>query len=69
MTKQDEHGPDKVTLIREIYFKAKPATIEQDVRRAVEILKSMANEEERQRAAVFMHGLNEMRAEWRGRSR
>jgi hypothetical protein len=56
---------DKVAAIREIYFRAKPATIERDIVRAIELLKSMASEEERERAAVFMEGLAEMRAQWK----
>ncbi len=55
---------DKVRAIREIYFRARPATIEQDIARAIAILKSMGSEEERERAAVFMDGLAQMRAEW-----
>jgi hypothetical protein len=62
--------PDKVAVIRDIYFRARPATIEQDIARAIAILKSMGSEEERTRAAVFMQGLAEMRAEWKqGRAR
>ncbi len=55
---------DKVAEIREIYFRSKPATIEQDVARAIALLKSMASEEERERASVYMEGLAEMRAQW-----
>ena len=57
--------PDKLAAIREIYFRAKPATIEQDIARAVVILKSMASEEERERASVYMEGLAQMRADWK----
>jgi hypothetical protein len=60
--------PDKVAEIRQIYFTATPATIERDLAHAIAILKSMATEEERERATVYMEGLNEMRAEWRRRS-
>ncbi len=56
---------DKLAQIRELYFRAKPATIEQDIARAIALLKSMEGEEERQRASVFMEGLAEMRREWR----
>ncbi len=56
---------DKLAQIREIYFRAKPATIERDIARAIAILKSMAGEEERERATVFMEGLNQMRGEWK----
>ena len=58
--------PDKLAAIRRIYFAAKPATIERDIARAVAILKSMASEEERERATVYMTGLTEMRREWKG---
>ena len=57
---------DKISRIREIYFRATPATIDQDLARAIGILKSMETEEERARASVFMEGLNEMRREWKG---
>jgi len=56
---------EKLTQIRQIYFRAKPATIASDLARAIEILKSMESEEERQRADVYMEGLNEMRGEWK----
>ncbi len=59
--------PDKLSQIREIYFRAKPATIDRDIARAITILKSMESEEERERASVFLEGLNEMRGEWRTR--
>ncbi len=60
---------DKLEQIREIYFRAKPATIERDIARAIALLKAMDGEEERERAAVFMEGLAEMRREWRGEDR
>ncbi len=55
---------DKLADIREIYFRAKPGTIEQDIARAIAILKSMGTDEERERASVYMEGLAQMRAEW-----
>ncbi len=58
---------DKLSRIREIYFRATRATIAKDIARAIDILKSMSSEEERERASVFMEGLNEMRREWKGR--
>ena len=57
---------DKLADIRQLYFRAKPATIEQDIVRAIAILKSMTTEEERERASVYMEGLAQMRAEWKG---
>ncbi len=55
---------DKVAQIRQLYFQARPATIERDLARAIEILKSMGSDEERERAAGFMDGLSELRAQW-----
>jgi hypothetical protein len=57
---------DTLAAIRDIYFGAKAATIEKDLARAIAILKTMANDDERERAAVYMEGLNEMRREWKG---
>lgn len=47
--------------IRRLYFQTTQATIQRDFARAIELLKSLANEEERSKAAVYMEGLNEMR--------
>lgn len=55
---------DPLAEIRQIYFKTTRATIERDLLRAVELLKSMP-EDQRERAAVFMEGLNDMRKEFR----
>jgi hypothetical protein len=55
---------NKVEQIRKLYFTATAATIKRDVMRAIEILKSMATEEEREKAAVYMDGLSQMRSEW-----
>jgi len=50
--------------IKRLYYAATKATIQRDVKRAVTLLKSMANEDERQKAAVYMDGLSQMRSEW-----
>ena len=55
---------DKLGEIRTLYFSATRATITRDFDRAIDLLKSMANDEERERATVFMQGLAEMRNEW-----
>ena len=55
--------------IRRLYFQASAATIERDIARAIDLLKSMKDDDERSRAAVFMQGLAEMRKEWRGAKR
>lgn len=50
--------------IREIYFKTTKRTIEHDIAHAIELLKSLPDEEERDKAAVYMDGLSQMRNEW-----
>jgi hypothetical protein len=55
---------DKVKEIRRLYYSATPATIQRDIARAVELLKSLPTDEERERAAVYMDGLAQMRGEW-----
>lgn len=55
---------DKLAEIRRLYFKTSRQTIEGDFDRAVQLLKSMTSEEERERATVFMEGLAEMRRDW-----
>lgn len=55
---------DKLTEIRRLYFSATKQSISEDLFRAVQLLKSMNSEEEREKAAVYMEGLAEMRADW-----
>lgn len=54
----------KLEEIKRLYYEATRHTIQRDLARAVELLKSMATEEERERAAAYMDGLSEMRSEW-----
>ena len=49
-----------------LYFKTTRQTIQQDLEKALDLLKSMASEAERERATVYMEGLNEMRKDWAG---
>lgn len=55
---------EKVAEIKRIYYAATRQTIKADLARAVELLKSMTSEDERERAAVYMDGLSEMRSDW-----
>jgi hypothetical protein len=55
----------KIAQIRRLYYNATAATVEDDLRLAVEILKTLPDEDTRARAAVFMDGLSQMRSEWR----
>lgn len=57
-------GDEKLAEIRRIYFHTTRETIRQDLERALNLLKSMATEEERERATVYMHGLAEMNKDW-----
>lgn len=54
--------------IRTIYFKTTRATIQNDLAHAVELLKSLPDEDTRSKAAVYMEGLAQMRREWFGSS-
>lgn len=58
---------DKLAEIRRLYFTTTRERIDQDLARALDLLKSMASEEERERATVYMEGLAQMRSEWRGK--
>ena len=55
---------DKHAEIRRLYFKATRQTIQQDLEKALDLLKSMASEEERERATVYMEGMAQMRRDW-----
>ncbi len=50
--------------IRQIYFKTSRRTIANDFAHAIELLKSLPDEETRQKAHVYMEGLAEMQREW-----
>jgi len=50
--------------LRRIYFKTTKKTIDHDFAHAISLLKSIASEEDRQKASVFMEGINELRKEW-----
>jgi hypothetical protein len=54
----------KLAEIRRLYFATTRATIQADLARALDLLKSMHSEEERERATVYMEGLAQMRSDW-----
>jgi hypothetical protein len=60
---------DKLAEIRRLYFKTTRQTIQPDIEKALDLLKSMGSEEERERATVYMEGLAQMRRDWSGRQR
>ncbi len=55
---------DPLSEIKQIYYNATKVTIKKDLARAVALLKSISSEDERERAAVYMDGLSQMRSEW-----
>lgn len=55
---------DQLTAIRALYYGTSKVTIERDFDRAIDLLKEMASEEDRERAAVYMEGLAEMKRQW-----
>jgi hypothetical protein len=57
-------GDDKHAEIRRLYYETTRQTIQQDLEKALDLLKSMGSEEERERVAVYMDGLAQMRREW-----
>ena len=58
---------DRLAEIRRLYFETTAATILKDFDRAIDLLKSMETQAERERATVYMQGLAEMRKEFRRR--
>ncbi len=59
---------DKLAEIRRLYFTTTRLTIKEDLTRALDLLKSMHTEEERERATVYMEGLAQMRSDWARRN-
>jgi hypothetical protein len=55
---------DPLAEIKNLYYNATRTTIQKDLARAVALLKAMPTEEDRERAAVYMDGLAQMRTEW-----
>ena len=60
---------DKLAEIRRLYFTTTRHTIQADLAKALDLLKSMATEEERERATVYMEGLAQMRKDWQGKQK
>ena len=58
---------EKLDEIRRLYFETTPKTIQRDLDRAIDILKTLKDDDERSKAAVFMEGLNELRKEFKKR--
>ena len=50
--------------IRRIYFKTTRQSIDHDLAHAIELLKSLPSEADREKATVYMQGLAEMQRNW-----
>ena len=50
--------------IRRLYFNTTKGTVKKDMTRAIDLLKKMPAEEDREKAAVYMEGMAQMRSEW-----
>jgi hypothetical protein len=60
---------DAIDEIKRLYYAATKATIRQDIERAIDLLKSLPDDDARQQAAVYMDGLAQMRSEWKQANR
>jgi hypothetical protein len=59
----------KIAEIRRLYFSTTRHSIQLDLEKALDLLKSIPNEEERERATVYMDGMAQMRRDWGGSPR
>jgi hypothetical protein len=55
---------EKLAAIKALYYAASKGTVVRDFDRAIDLLKSMDSEAERERATVYMEGLAQLRAQW-----
>lgn len=55
---------DAIAEIKRLYYHATKTTIARDIDRAIDLLKTLPNEDEREKVAVYMDGLSQMRSEW-----
>lgn len=56
---------DAIAEIRKIYYATTKATIQNDIDRAIELLKTLPTDTDREKVAVYMDGLMQMRSEWK----
>lgn len=52
--------------LRTLYFNASQGSIDDDFLTAIALFKQLTTDEDREKAAVFMEGIAEMRREWGG---
>lgn len=51
-------------VIRKLYFNTTKSTVQKDLDKAIDLFKTLKTEDDREKAAVFMDGLSQMRSEW-----
>jgi hypothetical protein len=56
---------DAIAEIKKLYYAATKATIQKDLERAIDLLKTLPSDDDRERVAVYMDGLSQMRSEWK----
>jgi hypothetical protein len=57
--------PDAIiAAIKQLYYGATRATIERDLAAAIDLLRQLPSDDDRERVAVYMDGLAQMRSEW-----
>ena len=59
---------DPFDEIKRLYFSTTAQTIERDMARALDLLTHMPDDEARDRVAGYMHGLADLRKEWKGKT-
>jgi len=57
---------DPFDEIKRLYFSTTRETIERDLARALDLLTRMPSDADRDRVAGYMHGLADLRREWKG---
>ena len=55
---------DALAEIKTLYYATTKATVVRDLDRAIDLLKGLPSDDEREKAAVYMDGLAQMRSEW-----
>jgi hypothetical protein len=56
--------PSTLDSIRTLYFNTTKSTVQKDLDKAIDLFKTLKTDEDRDKAAVFMDGLSQMRSEW-----
>ncbi|MEO8257088.1 MAG: hypothetical protein ABI868_07050 [Acidobacteriota bacterium] len=59
----------KIAEIRRLYFRTTRQSIDRDLEKALDLLKSIPDENERERATVYMEGMAQMKRDWSGKKR